>query len=482
MYRGPIQGRERKGRDSNSFITPCLRLFMAMSLVLIFSVILFYFKQIENNSSNSKYQSMAIFNESISMIGDEKIMGNCDANIDFNAWAMNSPDPSMFSLLESHIFTRHGARFMDYPDPCFVDQSRIYTCASLGLVSQHKRKTSQKTGPVFEIKHAWGDEVVPESNCMIGQLLKEGFSQHIRHGKEMYRRYTKLYLKSDLFKSIRLRADNYLRTQESVQAFYEGMDLMRIQDEEINDIQDDLKGAVISISTEDLEFDPLGGPNSDLCHSLTNISNEMIHSKEWVDFSEKKTNPLILKINPLMVTPNDPMDFVNPFDKLFRIWDCMTVHACHSKWSLPDELKENEEIYRAVETNMTWFQSYMNEFPSHERASQIQMGPLMKLLLNRLKKAVKKGENGNVYVYGTHDTTIMPILGVFKVDFKNEWPPYASMMVFELFKKIDDGKMYVQTSYNGIISSDRGFMEWDDFKKYLTPLLPNQNECIDPRK
>ena len=62
-----------------------------------------------------------------------------------------------------------------------------------------------------------------------------------------------------------------------------------------------------------------------------------------------------------------------------------------------------------------------------------------------------KGQNAvKLNLYSGHDTTLLPLLSALGIDISN-WPPYASNIIFELYRKNVSGKSeyFVKVLYNG---------------------------------
>ncbi|KAJ2741880.1 hypothetical protein GGI19_006895, partial [Coemansia pectinata] len=83
-------------------------------------------------------------------------------------------------------------------------------------------------------------------------------------------------------------------------------------------------------------------------------------------------------------------------------------------------------------------------------------------------------------LYSGHDSTVAPLLAVLQASNKNMlWPPYASNILFELWKK-SDGSRVVRVIYNGQVLKLQPEFEWcdlnacplDTFYKHLDEYIP----------
>ena len=71
--------------------------------------------------------------------------------------------------------------------------------------------------------------------------------------------------------------------------------------------------------------------------------------------------------------------------------------------------------------------------------------------------------------------TVIPILVALQVD-TMEWPPYASLMLMELFDQA--GKRYVRVTYNGQVLSlsfcgSQTLCDYETFSNYLKSITPS---------
>jgi hypothetical protein len=92
-----------------------------------------------------------------------------------------------------------------------------------------------------------------------------------------------------------------------------------------------------------------------------------------------------------------------------------------------------------------------------------------------MNKSVEGQQIQKFLLYSGHDTTLIPILVALQVD-TMEWPPYASMMLIELFDM--SGKNYVRITYNGQVlplrfCGSETLCDFDTFSGYLKSVTPS---------
>lgn len=85
------------------------------------------------------------------------------------------------------------------------------------------------------------------------------------------------------------------------------------------------------------------------------------------------------------------------------------------------------------------------------RASSLSMLPLLKEVVSRLEAAAR-GDGPRLVLFSGHDTVIAPLLGAlgaFSDPATCSWPPYASHLVFELWRPRGAGATHVRAVFNG---------------------------------
>lgn len=87
------------------------------------------------------------------------------------------------------------------------------------------------------------------------------------------------------------------------------------------------------------------------------------------------------------------------------------------------------------------------------------VGPFLHLLEGNLLKAADpttpSSKTRKLYLYATHDVTLMPILMALGI-FDHKWPPFAADLTMELYQHQESKEWFVQLSYHGEEQVPRG--------------------------
>ncbi len=120
------------------------------------------------------------------------IKGACDADIDYESWQNKSPPSSDYSLLETHVFIRHGDRMIASPGICWNETTYSnlnaiqWNCSQTvngqpSLTNDFDDSQAYPTNIQFGIRRFENTQFFP-GNCIIGQLTTIGYQQHITNG------------------------------------------------------------------------------------------------------------------------------------------------------------------------------------------------------------------------------------------------------------------------------------------------------------
>ncbi|OBS74731.1 hypothetical protein A6R68_14734 [Neotoma lepida] len=108
---------------------------------------------------------------------------------------------------------------------------------------------------------------------------------------------------------------------------------------------------------------------------------------------------------------------------------------------------------RAVDTAL-----YMLQQEDRE-GIQMAVGPFLHILEGNLLKAVDpmtpSSKTRKLYLYATHDVTLMPILMALGI-FDHKWPPFAVDLTMELYQHQESKEWFVQLYYHGEEQVPRG--------------------------
>lgn len=147
------------------------------------------------------------------------------------------------------------------------------------------------------------------------------------------------------------------------------------------------------------------------------------------------------------IADSDNVDF-------FILLDNMVAEEAHSLLSSP-ELKRFAQLIeqRAVDMALYILQQEDRE------SIQMAVGPFLYILEGNLLKAVDPStppsKTRKMYLYATHDVTLLPMLLALGI-FDNKWPPFAVDLTMELYQHQKSKEWFVRLSYNGKEQVPRG--------------------------
>lgn len=90
---------------------------------------------------------------------------------------------------------------------------------------------------------------------------------------------------------------------------------------------------------------------------------------------------------------------------------------------------------------------------------QMAVGPFLHILEGNLLKTVDPttapSKTRKMYLYATHDVTLLPMLLALGI-FDQKWPPFAVDLTMELYQHQESKEWFVQLFYNGKEQVPRG--------------------------
>ena len=120
---------------------------------------------------------------------------------------------------------------------------------------------------------------------------------------------------------------------------------------------------------------------------------------------------------------------------------------------------------------------------------RLRGGPLVQSIIDHFQGFIDKKHRRKMLMYSGHDTTLSSLLNTLGMFDPPIAPPYASLIMIELFKKQDDEKMFVTFSYRNSTLTDPYKLRLldcdmecplEDFKNLTKDLRPGDNwksEC-----
>merc|ERR1711988_11066 len=262
-----------------------------------------------------------------------------------------------------------------------------------------------------------------------------------------------------------IRSDDMPRTLQSAEAFIKGMFPSLF-----NSSED--KGKLLTINTMDIDLDDMT-PNWMLCPELAEWYSKMLTSKYYQQFNSTILEPLVNQIQEKLkwnVSRDGSFSY-------HHFLDCLNTHYCHNL-STPSDI--TTASYQALNTAKIMEFSIEASYPSQSNVSRLAAGPLLQEWFGNMKPAVSNSTYYKFLLYSGHGTSILPVLFALDI-FNNEWVPYASTFVMELYKNKTNA-YFVRTVYNGVTQripthcNREEFCDFENFSKLMNDLAPG-NEC-----
>ncbi|XP_034985824.2 prostatic acid phosphatase-like [Zootoca vivipara] len=339
------------------------------------------------------------------------------------------------------------------------------------LVYRHGDRNPVSTFPTNEVKeHVW-----PQG---YGQLTTRGMRQQYQLGKFIKERY-KDFL-SDEYKrnEIYVRSTDYDRTIMSAQANLAGLfppKKNQIWNKEI--AWQPIPVHTVPLSEERLLYYPVRAA----CPKFGKLLKETLGSKTVQEKLKSHMSLLGQMAANLGYEVTDLLDFNS--HKLWNAYDALLVQKKHNqpvpRWAT-DEVMDNLKNLLAFSINA------MFGIHKREMKSQLQGGLLVKDILDKMTEATQATDGRKMLMYSAHDMTLVALQVALNV-FKEQLPPYAACLFFELHKE-DSGEFTIEMYYRVrkydpphalVLPGCEAACPLQKFKELVSPVIPKdwQAEC-----
>ncbi|XP_055459789.1 lysophosphatidic acid phosphatase type 6 [Psammomys obesus] len=343
-------------------------------------------------------------------------------------------DRSLLELKMVQVVFRHGARSPLKPLP--LEEQVEWNPKLLEIPPQTRfdyTVTDLAGGPK---PHSHYDseyhKTTLKGGVFAGQLTKVGMQQMFALGERLRKNYVEdIPFLSPIFnpREVFVRSTNMFRNLESTRCLLAG--LFQHQ-----------KGSVI-IQTDEASSEVLY-PNYQSCWGL----REKTRGRKKAAILQPGISEDLEKVKAgAGIHGGDEVDF-------FILLDNVAAEQVHSLISCP-ALKRFAQLIeqRAVDTAL-----YMLQQEDRE-GIQMAVGPFLHILEGNLLKAVDPttpaSKTRKLYLYATHDVTLMPVLMALGI-FDHKWPPFAVDLTMELYQHQESKEWFVQLYYQGKEQVPRG--------------------------
>lgn len=343
-------------------------------------------------------------------------------------------DRNLLELKMVQVVFRHGARSPLKPLP--LEEQVEWNPQLLEIPPQTRfdyTVTNLAGGPK---PHSHYDteyhKTILRGGMFAGQLTKVGMQQMFALGERLRKNYVEdipflspIYNPQEVF----VRSTNMLRNLESTRCLLAG--LFQHQ-----------KGSAI-IHTDEARSEVLY-PNYQSCWTL----REKTRGRKKAAGSQPGIPEDLEKVKTgVGINDSDKVDF-------FVLLDNLAAEQVHSLLRCP-ALKRFAQLIEQRAVDMAL---YMLQLEDRE-SIQMAVGPFFHLLEGNLLKAVDPttppSKTRKMYLYATHDVTLLPMLVALGI-FDNKWPPFAVDLTMELYQHRESKEWFVQLSYNGKEQVPRG--------------------------
>ncbi|KAJ2889765.1 hypothetical protein IWW38_004510, partial [Coemansia aciculifera] len=423
---------------------------------------------------------------------DDASYSYCDAGFP-NDQAYSAVPDAKLELVQ--MLVRHGDRT---PVHLIPNDNTTWTCDGvdeniyLHGAGQPETNTTGAFRQVIEIpawNHRYGfANQVWRGSCDVGQLTDKGKSQHRELGSKLRSIYVdKLgFLSAQLndTNEIYARTTNVWRTKNSAESLLGALWPKR----------GIVPQATIPFHTYPKEIETMYG-NSDACSKIRTLVSTITASDQYQAFL-KEQGPLMAKLSGIFDVSGS--DWASSWDGYVDVLQARHCHAvalpCSDRASISGKAAPKcataEDATQVLRnSHYEWTFKYRDHPLSHNYL-RLGIGSLVGTLKDQMQAHIDGKTGGLKFaLYSGHDSTISPLLAVLQASNRNMlWPPYASNILFELWKK-GDGSRIVRVIYNGQVLKLQPEFEWcdlnacplDTFYKHMDEYIPENivAECAN---
>jgi len=333
-----------------------------------------------------------------------------------------------YEISQISVLVRHGDRSPVHLMVIGEDQY-TWNCKNFETTVEYDLDGALKYKPQYKIVKNALTPALWHGTCGVGQLTERGFEQHHNLGKafrDIYVNYFK-FLPDVLSKPdmIYVRSTDLPRTRQSAMSHLAGLWDSNHRSSATRTIEIDVYPNILDTLQQSEGF----------CPRLQKLIQAQKSTKKWQDYlaSVKKT---IVKMNS--ITGCD-------FDALYRHSDILHPIVCHNM-SLPcrNGACVTSEDVQIVHDGADFEMTYQY---ADDEIARLAVG----IFVSELQAMMLNGtfNNGPIYaLFAAHDFTIAQMFQALHLGIAI-WPPYASHMTFEMWKKSGTNHAAVRLLYNG---------------------------------
>ena len=349
-------------------------------------------------------------------------------------------------LVQVFITARHGDRSSATPYSTFkMGSSVFYQC---GLVDGNTKweglKDFPKLSPLSSEARNGHMDLFPGTDsrqCGVGMLTQIGFQQHYALGQLIREKYSSFIGKDVIPGQLYVQSTDYPRTIQSGAAFLLGF----LPNEPA--LRHKTSIHLSPGTTGLLQVPPPGVKQTyGYCKKLAMIMQEDQVNTGYLSEEKQKYHHMVLRLCEMFSLPrsyrNKPM--------INELFDHIVTRGCHNPGNpLPCNTKQECVDYSFASdlfafVDWTWSHKYPR------KSSSLAMLPFLRhTVLELMERAVAGQGDHHRFVFSfAHDSTLTQILNTLGIPLKG-WMPYASRLVFELWRHKSQDLHFVRVLFNG---------------------------------
>ena len=370
----------------------------------------------------------------------------------FNMSSHEGDVSSNYKLVQVHVVIRHGDRSPMY-GVGGISQKLHLDCT---LHSPHNLKNNSEYQNYRTAMEAiWQDAQAgsaalvyglypKERTCMGAQLTGLGAAQHLSNGINLKRTYNdkhQLLQPSFNASEIHIRTTSYSRTYQSAVAFLYGF-LPKFDFSKLKIFTEDPPNFCTSTKNK-------SRGHSCRCSAVNDYENKAQREIRRKRKSSKLYARLNYELSKLIGTPVDKLTWIS------SILDYLNGYICHSV-PLPCYTDSGKCFSWPVIGRMwNYRDAYMSRMEavnySYKKYARLYMHPLLREIAKRMGRLARRKDKVKFVLYSGHDITITPLNTALGFN-EGLHPPFASRVVFELYKYIQANTTqayFARFLYNG---------------------------------
>ncbi|KAJ2084198.1 hypothetical protein H4R24_000271 [Coemansia sp. RSA 988] len=322
--------------------------------------------------------------------------------------------------------------------------------------------------------HLW------RGSCESGELTDYGKHQHNFLGSQLRSIYVdKLgFLPKELNSTdeVYARTTMVWRTKNSAESLFGGLWPKRAI----------APAAAIPLHSYPKRIETMVG-NTELCPRLSSLMAQIADSAGYQKFLRGQ-GPLMSRLSDIFGVHDSGWD--SGWSKYVDVLNTRQCHDMDLPCSSPAALGTThisglqcataDDVTQVMRNaNYEWAYKY-RDHPLAQIYTRLTIGSFVGTLREQIENHIAgKTEKLKLALYSGHDTTVWPLLVVLGADNKSSlWPPYASNLAFELWKK-EDGSRVVRVIFNGQVLRlkdgwcDMNACPLDEFFAHLNDFIPS---------